>query len=545
MTAHAQQHHELTPKFISMLQEGYRLSHFKADALAGLTVAIVALPLSMAIAIGAGAKPEQGLYAAMIGGFLISLLGGSYFQIGGPAGAFIVLIATTITTYGYNGLMLATIMAGMLMVLIGYMRLGSYIKYIPHAVTLGFTVGIGLIIFCGELRDLFGIQLSHEPPEILAKLNALWEARASTHSAAVLVSLSCIVTILLIQKINTRLPSLLVAVAGASLVTWLFDLPIETIGTRFGEVPRNLPLPHLPELNLVQIIAVAPNAMAIALLGSIESLLSAVVADGMSGQRHRPNCELVAQGWANIASALCGGLCVTGTIARTATNVRAHAHGPVAGMCHAAFIALFIVIAAPLAAYIPLAALAAVLALVAYNMIELREIIALARQSRAEAFICASTIMLTLFRDLATGIAVGVTMGALLFMHRMAQMTRLDTQPLDDAPEYEHGPELALYRLSGPFFFGAAAGIAAQMDLIGRGPKVFVLDMADVPLLDEHGAHILAHFAKRARQDGAYLCLMAARPAVRASLKRHGLDEDQVHFIKNLQDAQILSLLGR
>lgn len=532
---------DLTPKFVSMLREGYSLSHAKADLFAGLTVAIVALPLSMAIAIGSGAKPEQGLYAAMIGGFIISLLGGSRFQIGGPAGAFIVLVATTITRFGYDGFLLASMMAGCFMLLIGYLRLGVYIKYIPHAVTLGFTAGIAVIIFCGEIRDLFGLQIAHEPADILEKLNALWAVSPTYSPAAALMSLAVIFVILIIQHINSKLPSLLVAVVGASVVTWYFHLPIETIGSRFGAVPNTLPLPHLPHISLALMSDVLPSAIAIALLGSIESLLSAVVADGMSGRHHRPNCELVAQGWANIASALCGGMCVTGTIARTATNVRAKAHGPMSGIIHALFICLFILIAAPLAAYIPLAALAAVLALVAYNMIELREIIALISISRAEAFICAITIALTLFRDLSTGIGAGVTMGALLFMHRMAGLVTFHQHQPDDETEHTHGTELAVYRLSGPFFFGASTAISAQMDLIGSGPKVFVLDMADVPLIDSSGVRALAHFAARAKALGVVLCVVNAHAPIQSSLIRHGL-ETQITFLKNIGEAEHLAL---
>jgi sulfate permease, SulP family len=535
---------ELTPKFVSMLREGYSLAHMRADVMAGLTVAIVALPLSMAIAIGSGAKPEQGLYAALIGGFVISLLGGSRFQIGGPAGAFIVLVASTINRFGYEGLMLATVMAGIVMLMIGYLRLGTYIKYIPHAVTIGFTAGIGCIIFAGEIHDLLGLQLAHEPAALTDKIIALWDARSTLSYQALGLSMMCIIIISVIQRINSRLPSLLVAILAASLVTWVFNLPVETIGSRFGSVPSTLPHPHMPIWSLSLIISIIPSALAIALLGSIESLLSAVVADGMSGRHHRPNCELVAQGWANIASSLCGGLCVTGTIARTATNVRAHAHGPMSGIFHALFIGIFIVIAAPLAAYIPLAALAAVLALVAYNMVEGHEILTLFRTSRAEAFVFAVTVGLTVFRDLTEGIGAGVTLGALLFMHRMAEIARLEKHDTtEDDKETVHSTHIALYRLSGPFFFGVTSAIAAQMDLIGRGPKVFVLDMSEVPFVDMSGVKTLSHFAARAHQHGAHLCIMAAPDRVKKTLRTHGLNEEKVHYINDLRDKMLLGLL--
>ncbi len=400
-----------TPKLVTVLREGYRLKELKADALAGLTVAIVALPLSMAIAIGSGAKPEQGLYAAVVGGFVISALGGSRFQIGGPAGAFIAMVAATIVKFGFDGFLLATLMAGVMLVAIGYLRLGTYIKYIPHPVLVGFTAGIGVIIFSGEIRDLFGLTLAHEPSELLPRLKALWAARDTFSGLALGLSAACLAIMLVLKKVAPRFPGMLAAVAFGAGAVWLFNLPVETIGTRFGGIPGSLPMPSLPHIDAARALEVFPAAIAIALLGGMESLLSAVVADGMTGRRHRSNCELVAQGYANIASALFGGLCVTGTIARTATNVRAHAHGPVAGMIHAIVLLGFMIVAAPLASFVPLAALAAVLALVAWNMIEPDELAHILRHDRGEAGVLLATFLLTVFYDLTVGIGVGVTLG--------------------------------------------------------------------------------------------------------------------------------------
>ncbi|MGL5736838.1 MAG: SulP family inorganic anion transporter, partial [Beijerinckiaceae bacterium] len=350
-----------TPKLVSALREGYGLDRFRQDAMAGLSVAIVALPLSMAIAIGSGAPPERGLYAAIIGGFFISLLGGSRYQIGGPAGAFIVLVNATLLKHGMDGLLLTTFLAGFMLLAIGFLRLGTYIRYIPHPVIVGFTAAIGVIIFASQIRDIFGLRLEGvEPADLWPKLKSLAAAAGSINGYAVALSLLTIAVIVGLREWRPKWPSLLVAVALAAALAYGFSLPVETIGTRFGSIPSALPAPHLPVLSFEKMRAVLPDAFAFAILGGIESLLSAVVADGMTGRRHRSNCELVAQGVGNIGSALFGGLVVTGTIARTATNVRAGAQTPVSGMLHAAFLLIAMLVAAPLLVHIPLAALAGV-----------------------------------------------------------------------------------------------------------------------------------------------------------------------------------------
>jgi SulP family sulfate permease len=363
------------PKLITVLREGYDFADFRADVISGLTVAIVALPLSMAIAIASGVTPDRGLYTAVIGGFIVSLLGGSRFQIGGPAGAFIVLVALTVERHGVDGVILATTMAGVFLIAAGLLRLGTYIKFIPYPVTVGFTAGIAVIIFASQLKDLFGFTLTaKEPGELMPKLEALAHGLHTVNFSAVAVAAVCIAIIIALRELRPHWPGILIAVVVAALATWVLSLPVETIGTRFSGIPRQLPWPAWPPFSLEKARAVLPDAIAFALLGAIESLLSAVVAaDGMTGRRHRSNCELVAQGFANIGSALFGGICVTGTIARTATNVRAGARGPVSGMLHSLFLLLFMLIAAPLASYIPLAALASVLVIVAWNMAEKHE----------------------------------------------------------------------------------------------------------------------------------------------------------------------------
>ncbi|MCX7309986.1 MAG: SulP family inorganic anion transporter, partial [Afipia sp.] len=325
-----------TPKSITVLREGYSLAGLRADVLAGLTVAIVALPLSMAIAIASGTTPEKGLYTAVIGGFFISLLGGSRFQIGGPAAAFTVVVANTIAHHGFDGMLLATVMAGLFLLLLGFLRCGSYIKFIPYPVTVGFISGIAVILFAGQVHDLLGLTLTvKEPADFIPKLEVLWDAIATIKPAAVAISLISVGVILGFRRYLPSWPGILVAVVLGALAVVVFQLPVETIGTRFGGIPSSLPWPSLPTFSLEKMQAVLPDAVSFALLGAIESLLSAMVADGMTGRRHRSNLELAAQGVANIGAALFGGICATGTVARTATNIRAGARSPIAGMMHA------------------------------------------------------------------------------------------------------------------------------------------------------------------------------------------------------------------
>ena len=397
-----------------MFREGYRLSHFKADALSGLTVAIVALPLSMALAIASGVTPDRGLYAAIVGGFLVSALGGSRFQIGGPAGAFIVLVAACVARHGVDGMLLATALAGLILLAIGLMRLGTYIRYIPHPVTVGFTAGIAVIIFASQIHDLLGLTLAgKEPGELVPKLQALGGVIGTASGAAIAIAVVTLGIIEGLKKLRPSWPGMLIAIVVASLAATLLHLPVETIGTRFGDIPRMLQMPALPVLSFEKIMAVLPDAVAFALLGAIESLLSAVVADGMAGRQYRPNIELVAQGIANIGSALFGGITVTGTIARTATNVRSGAHGPVSGMLHSVFLLAFMLLFAPLARYIPMPALAAVLAGVAWNMIEKREFATLMRGRLSGALMLAATFLLTIFFGLAEGILAGCAIGVI------------------------------------------------------------------------------------------------------------------------------------
>ena len=540
-----------TPKLVTVLREGYRFVHFRADAMAGLTVAIVALPLSMAIAIGSGAKPEHGLIASVVAGFLISALGGSRFQIGGPAGAFIVLVAAVIERHGYQGFLAATIMGGFLLLALGYLRLGTFIKYIPHAVTVGFTAGIGVIIFAGEIKDFFGLRLEREPSALAPKLAALWGAADTINPHATAVAVGCLAVILGLRRLAPRFPGMLAAVALAALATWTLGLPVETIGSKFGGIPSALPAPTLPDVSPIQLLDLIPAAVAIALLGGVESLLSAVVADGLTGRRHRSNCELVAQGWANIASAFFGGLCATGTIARTATNIRANAHGPVAGMLHAAFLLAFMLAAAPLASWIPLPALAAVLAVVAWNMVEKEHVAAILRTSRGDAAVLVATFLVTVLRDLTEGIMVGIVLGSFLFMHRMAQAVEVTTKhPIvaEDQPDASGAARTAytplfdndvvVYAITGPFFFGAAAQVAHVLDQIERAPSTYVLDLSAVPLADESAAQTLLTFAAKAKKTNSSVIVAGARREVRRLPLKAGLNRSVVAYVQDVRAAR-------
>ena len=541
-----------TPKLVTIVREGYGLAQLRSDAIAGLTVAIVALPLSMAIAIASGATPAQGLYTSIVGGFIVSAFGGSRFQIGGPAGAFIVLVAATVQAHGMDGLILATMLSGFILVAIGFLRLGTYIKFIPYPVTIGFTAGIAVIIFASQIEPLLGLRLATpEPGPLLQKLPVLWSNFPTLNPATVILAVAVIAAIVGLKAVRPHWPGMLIAVAGAAVATVVFDLPVATIGTKFGGIPTSVPMPALPEISLAKIQAVLPSAISFALLGSIESLLSAVIADGMTGRRHRSNCELVGQGVANVASALFGGFCVTGTIARTATNIRAGAHGPIAGMLHSLFLLVFILTAAPLARFIPLASLAGVLAVVAWNMIEKHAFATLLRASRGDAAVLLSTFFLTIFRDLTEAIIVGFALGSVLFIHRMSRTTAIETHApfvvedksdnADPRTSYDEAaandPNIAIYRISGAFFFGAAASIGSVLDNIADTRRVLIIDFAAVPFLDSTAANTIEGLARKATRKGIKLILTGSSHELREELFTHGIKPPLVTYERTIDAA--------
>jgi SulP family sulfate permease len=411
--------HHYRPKLATVLQEGYGRSSLERDLMAGLTVAIVALPLSMAIAVASGVSPGRGLYTAIVGGFVVSALGGSRFQIGGPAGAFIVLVSATVARFGAEGLLVAVLLSGLMLAILGALRLGSLIRHIPHAVTVGFTAGIAVTILASQLKDLGGLTLpGAEPGPVVPKLVALSHALPTLNPAALALGAGSAALIFVLRRWRPSWPGMLIAVAAASILARVGHLDAVTIGSRFGDMPHGLPAPRLPQITPQLLRQVFPSALSFTLLGGIESLLSAKVADSMTGRIHRSNMELVAQGFANIASCLFGGISVTGTIARTATNIRAGAASPFSGMLHSAFLLLFLLVAAPLASFVPLAALAGVLVVVCWNMAEKREFVRLLKNWRTAAVLLA-TFGLTLLKDLTAGIVAGCALAALLALtHR-------------------------------------------------------------------------------------------------------------------------------
>ncbi|MBV8911945.1 MAG: STAS domain-containing protein, partial [Acetobacteraceae bacterium] len=524
-----------------VLREGYGVTSLRADAVAGLTVAIVALPLSMAIAIASGVGPERGLYTSIVGGFVVSLFGGSRYQIGGPAGAFIVLVLGTVQAHGLEGLLVATMLAGAVMLAAGLLRLGAFVQFVPYPVTVGFTAGIAVIIFASQIHDLVGLRLAgEEPGALIPKLIVLGQALPTLNAWAAASAGLTIALIVLMRRYRPRWPILLIAVATASALAAAFRLPVETIGSHFGGIPRGLPAPHLPDVSWDRITAVLPSALSFALLGSIESLLSAVVADSMSGGRHRSNMELVAQGIANLASPLFGGFVVTGAIARTATNVRSGSRGPVSGMLHSLFLLVFMLAAAPLLAYVPLAALAGVLATVAWNMAERRAFAALVRASRGDAAVVLVTFGLTLFRGLTEGIIAGFCLAALLFLRRMAASAGVEdlSEGEEQAPSWTTSDEVVTVRISGAFFFGSAGVVAAALDRIAARPLAYVLDMSGLVTLDSSAAAALRTFVGRARRAGAAVYVAGAPRPVRRVLLVQGLRSPTIRFARDVAEAK-------
>ena len=546
-----------TPKLVTVLREGYGLGQLRADAIAGLTVAIVALPLSIAIAVASGASPAQGLITAIIGGFLVSALGGSRFQIGGPAGAFIVLVNTTAATHGMDGLILAVLLSGMMLALAGWLRLGTFVKFVPYPVTVGFTAGIAIIIGSSQLKDLFGLTLSGaEPGPFLEKLPALAAAAPTADWHAFAIAAGTMAVIFTLKRFRPGWPGILLAVVLAAIVTAAANFDIATVGSRFGPMPAGLPMPHVPAISMAKVMDVLPAAISFTLLGAIESLLSAVVADGMTGRRHRSNCELVAQGAANIGSALFGGICVTGTIARTATNVRAGAHGPVSGMLHSVFLLGMMILAAPLIAFIPMAALAGVLAVVAWNMFEKHAFWRLLNASKGDAAVLLATFGLTVFRDLTEAIIVGFALGAALFIQRMSQAATVELgAPLVRADEaddlHERVPydeatstrrDVIVYRISGAFFFGAAATIGSVLDRIGDQHRALIVDFSQVPFIDSTAAHTIEGLVEAAHRRKIAVWLTGLSPANEAALAAHGVEAPLVNVEPDISTAQAQAL---
>lgn len=533
--------HLFIPKLVSALREGYGARDFRADLFAGLTVAIVALPLSMALAIASGVSPERGLFTAVVAGALISVLGGSRHQIGGPTGAFVVVVFNVVQAHGYDGLVVATIMAGLMLIAAGLARFGTFIKYVPYPVVTGFTSGIAVIIFSSQIGDILGLKLAHMPGDVFGKWQAYFSALGSFNSAAFGVALGSLAMIVLMRRYAPRLPMFLIAIAAASLVVIFFHLPVETIGTRFGGIPSMLPAPHWPAFSLHEIQALLPSAFTIFALGGIESLLSAVVADGMTGRRHRSNLELVAQGCANIASACMGGIPATGAIARTATNIRSGAKTPVAGIVHSLTVLAMMAAFAPYASFIPLAALGAILVVVCWNMAEIGAFRIILSGPIGDRVVLIATFALTVFVDLSIAIGVGVVMASFLFMHRMARAVETETNLSliqNDVDEFANPntaavpretlpPGVEVFQLNGPFFFGAAAHFEQVLARTGGKPRAIILNMEGVPLIDSTGAAILRKFLTASAAHGIRVILAGLKTGPAAVLASMGITAER------------------
>jgi SulP family sulfate permease len=497
----------------------YSRQDLSADLMAGLTVGLVALPLAMAFGIASGVTPQAGLYTAIVAGGLISALGGSRMQIGGPTGAFVVIVAGVVAKFGVAGLALVTIMAGAMLVVMGLTGLGAAVKFIPRPVTIGFTNGIALLIASTQIKDFLGLKTGEVPSAFIPRLTVLVEHVGTIHWPTLALSVASLAIVILLPRLTKRIPGSILAMLACTVFAALLGLPIETIGSKFGGIPTGFPKLSIPAFRLDHVLPLFPSAMTVALLAAVESLLSAVVADSMSGTKHNSNMELVAQGLANFASPLFGGSPATGAIARTATNIRAGARTPIAGAIHAVTLLIILVVAAPLARYIPLATLSAVLFVVAYNMGEWREIGTILRLSKADIAVWAVTFALTVLADLTVAVEVGMMLAALLYIYRISQTTTVmpvtEEYIRDGRPHVLQDKQVpwyvAILRIHGPFLFGTTEKLAEATADLDAFPAVVIVRLRNMTALDATGLHALEVFAKRLRKSGRTLLLCGAR----------------------------------
>ena len=540
------------PKTFTVLR-GYTAAQLVTDLQAGVVVGIVAIPLALAFAIASGVPPERGLVTAVVAGFLISLLGGSRVQIGGPTGAFVVIVSGIVAKYGLDGLTLCTVLAGLLLVGMGLARFGGAIKFIPYPVVTGFTSGIAVIIFSSQVKDLLGLKMDAIPGPFVPKWEALVAAFPTASLPAIGVSAASLLVLVAWPKVTRRIPGPIVAILAASVAVAAFGIPVETIGSRFGQIQAAIPAPSLPTVTLERVRELFSPALTVALLAAIESLLSAVVADGMIGSRHKSNVELVGQGIANVASGLFGGMPATGAIARTATNVKNGGRTPVAGMAHAVTVLLVLVFLGKWARYIPMAALAAILAVVSYHMSEWRSFANLFKTPKGDVAVLLTTFFLTVLIDLTVAVQVGVVLAAFLFIKRMADVTNVGavTRELTDAPdgtmtEDTEGvarrripDDVEVYEVNGPFFFGAADKIKDVLHLVAKKPRVFILRMRNVPVMDASGIRVLDDLFRSFAHQGIRFLIAGIQAQPLAALEGAGkLDEyGRDRFVATLDDA--------
>lgn len=545
---------ELVPMSVVCYKEGYTRNILFNDIYAGITVGLIALPLAMAFAIGSGVTPERGLFTAIIAGFLISLLGGSRVQIAGPTGAFVVIVYDVVQRHGYEGLAIATVLAGIMMILMGIARFGVFLKFIPYPVTVGFTTGIALVIFTSQLKDFFGLEMGSVPSEFLDKLHAFYQHASTWSPWSLSVAAGTLSLIFILRRLNSKIPGVIIAVILATLISSIFAFPIDTIATKFGGIPNILPKPCLPMFTLDKMQEIFPDAISIALLGAIESLLSAVVADGMTGHRHRSNCELIAQGIGNIGSIMFGGIPATGAIARTSANIKLGGKTPLSGMVHALTLLLCMVLFAPIASKVPLAALAAVLVYVAWNMSELPHFMEIMRGQWSDKIVLMITFLLTVLIDLTVAVQVGVLLAAMLFVKSLAdsQTVKLCKILLDENaneyPEAHDGdiifrkdvPEgTAIFEITGPFFFAVADALNEELKELVEIPKIFILRMRKVSMLDATGVHALKQFAERCHRENITLLLSGVKEPLATTLKDSGIENvvGREFIFKHIDDA--------
>ncbi|HEX2601671.1 MAG TPA: sulfate permease [Gemmatimonadaceae bacterium] len=542
----------LVPKSVTTLKS-YSRSQFTSDVVAGVIVGVVALPLAIAFAIASGVTPDRGLYTAIIAGFLISALGGSRVQIGGPTGAFVVIVYGIVQKYGIDGLVVATIMAGVILIVLGVARLGAAIKFIPHPVVIGFTSGIAVIIFSSQVKDFLGLRMGEVPAEFIPKWRAFGANFHSVNPYTIGVSLGALLIMAVWPKISRRIPGPFVALIVTTLLANLLHFPVETIGTRFGAISASFPHPVIPHVTLAQVTGLVSPAFTIALLAAVESLLSAVVADGMIGGRHRSNMELVAQGVANIVAPIFGGMPATGAIARTATNVKNGGRTPVAGMFHALTLLLITLFFGRWAGSIPLATLAAILVVVAYHMSEWRTFRSELSAPKSDVAVLLTTFLLTVLIDLTVAIEVGMVLAAFLFMRRMAEVTNVSivTRELADGMEGDEEDDpnsvrkravprgVEVFEISGPFFFGAAEQFKDTLRQVAKKPQVLIIRLRDVPAIDSTGLHALHELARSCKHDRTLLLLADVHAQPMFALARSDILEEigETNLFGNLDDA--------
>jgi SulP family sulfate permease len=500
------------PKLIDTLKN-YNKAQFFKDIIAGIIVGIVALPLAIAFAIASGVSPEKGLFTAIIAGFVISALGGSRVQIGGPTGAFIVIVYGIVQQFGVNGLVIATFIAGIILIIMGIAKLGNIIKFIPHPLIVGFTTGIAVIIFSSQMKDLFGLKMGNVPSDFISKWIAYSNNIFSINFYAVMIGAATLVIIQLWPRVTHKIPGSLIAILATTLVVYFFKVPVETIGSRFGSVPSSLPRPVIPGISWATIQQLIKPAFTIALLGGIESLLSAIVADGMMGGNHRSNTELIAQGIANMCSSVFGGIPATGAIARTATNIKNGGRTPIAGITHAIVLLAILVFVGKWAAMIPMATLAGVLIIVAYNMSEWRSFISIMKISKSDAAVLVTTFLLTVLIDLTVAIEIGMILAAFLFMREIMKTSSVEQLSYSadnqdaDLKKYKLPKGVDVFEINGPLFFGAAYKFKDAMKLIGEPAKVLIIRMKNVPVIDATGIQILKDVNKDIKANGTKLII--------------------------------------